>query len=103
MSQVIDFFSRRELVNCSNRESDCYEGQLVEYDPRMPIALELFTGLDKSILLEGCWVPLSWDEKGVVVLVDDPSDIDKQTIIKTELKTEWIIFELESRRKSRPS
>jgi type II secretory ATPase GspE/PulE/Tfp pilus assembly ATPase PilB-like protein len=37
-------------------------------------------------------VPLSWDEKGVVVLVDDPSDSQKKEIIKTELKTEWVIF-----------
>jgi type II secretory ATPase GspE/PulE/Tfp pilus assembly ATPase PilB-like protein len=37
-------------------------------------------------------VPLSWDEKGVVVLVDDPSDSEKKAIIKTELETEWVIF-----------
>ncbi|MFC1881943.1 hypothetical protein ACFL2S_10665 [Thermodesulfobacteriota bacterium] len=58
MSQTIDIFSRRELEKDFTGASDSYEGQLIEYDPEMPIALELFVGLDKSILLDGCWVPL---------------------------------------------
>ena len=37
-------------------------------------------------------VPLSWDENGVVVLVDDPSDMKKRAAIKAALKTEWVIF-----------
>ena len=37
-------------------------------------------------------VPLSWDENGVVVLVDDPSDMKKRAAIKATLKTEWVIF-----------
>ncbi|MGB5745863.1 MAG: hypothetical protein WBM69_02700 [Desulfobacterales bacterium] len=69
MSQVIDIFSRQGLEKDFNGAPDSYEGQLIEYDPEMPIALELFVSLYKSILLDGCWVPLSWDEKGVVVLV----------------------------------
>jgi len=92
MSEVIDIFSRRELDLNIHSEGDSYEDQLIEYDPQMPIALELFAGLNKSILLEGCWVPLGWDKNGVVVLVDDPLDLEKQAFIKTELKTEWIIF-----------
>jgi hypothetical protein len=92
MSKVIDIFSRLALDLNVRGVSDSYEGHLIEYDPQMPITLELFAGLDKAKLIEGCWVPLSWDEKGVVVLVDDPLDIDKQAIIKTELKTEWINF-----------
>ena len=65
MGQVIDIFSRRKLGKDFIGESDSYEGQLIEYDPEMPIALELFVGLDKSILLDGCWVPLSWDAKSL--------------------------------------
>ena len=70
-----------------------YHGcKFITDDPQMPVALEMFTDLDKSILLNGCWVPLSWDQKGIVVLVDDPSDVEKQAMIKTVLRTEWIIF-----------
>ena len=58
MSQTIDIFSRRELEKDFTGASDSYECQLIEYDPEMPIAQELFVGLDKSILLDGCWVPL---------------------------------------------
>jgi len=54
MVQVIDFFSRRELGPNLDDESDSYKSHLIEYDPAMPIALELFAGLDKSVLLEGC-------------------------------------------------
>jgi len=92
MGRVIDFFSRRELDKEFNDAPDTNTGLLLEYDPEMPVALELFLGLDKSILLDGCWVPLSWDEKGIVVLVDDPSDMEKREVIRTALKTEWVIF-----------
>ena len=58
----------------------------------MPIALELFVGLDKSVLIDGTWVPLSWDEKGIKVIVDEPSNPEKRAAIKNVLKTEWVIF-----------
>jgi len=61
-------------------------------NPQMPVPVDVFTDLDKSLLLKGCWVPLSWDENGIVVLVDDPSDTEKQVTIKSELRTEWVIF-----------
>ena len=92
MAQVIGFFSRKRLDAAFKEESDFSEGQLFEYDPKMPIALELFVGLDQSALLENCWVPLSWDEKGIVVLVDDTIDEEKRSAIKAALKTDWVIF-----------
>ena len=78
MGQVIDIVSRLDLEVNHGGESDSYEGQFIEYDPEMPVALELFGGLDKSMLLNGSWVPLSWDENGIVVLVDDPLDMEKR-------------------------
>jgi type II secretory ATPase GspE/PulE/Tfp pilus assembly ATPase PilB-like protein len=87
MGQIIDFYSRR--VN-----SDGSYGDFVVYDPEMPIAIEIFTDLDKSVLLEGCWVPLSWDMDGIVVLVDDPRDEEKKASVKAVLRTEWIIFKV---------
>ena len=92
MGQVIDIVSRLDLEVNHGGESDSYESQFIEYDPEMPVALELFGGLDKSHLLDGNWVPLSWDENGIVVLVDNPSDMEKQEVIKAALKSEWVIF-----------
>ena len=92
MGQVIEIFSHQELEENSNGEPDSSECQFIEYDPEMPIADELFTDLDRSNLLDDCWVPLSWDENGIVVLVDDPLDLEKQAIVKTALKTKKIIF-----------
>jgi type II secretory ATPase GspE/PulE/Tfp pilus assembly ATPase PilB-like protein len=92
MGRVFDIFSRRELTEDSRAESNSYGGRFIEYDPEMPVALEMFSELDKSALLDGCWVPLSWDENGIVVLVDDPADPEKQASIHTALKTKKIIF-----------
>ena len=78
MGRVIDIFSRCELEKDSNCKYDSCDCQFKEYDPEMPIALELFVGLDKSVLIDGRWVPLSWDEKGIVVLVDNSSDMKKR-------------------------
>ncbi len=92
MGQVIEIFSRQELEENSNGEPDSSECQIIEYDPEMLMAPELFIDLDRSNLLDDCWVPLSWDGNGVVVLVDDPSDMKKRAAIKAALKTEWVIF-----------
>jgi type II secretory ATPase GspE/PulE/Tfp pilus assembly ATPase PilB-like protein len=85
-------FSRQEPEENSNGEPDSSECHFIEYDPEMLMAPELFTDLDRSNLLDDCWVPLSWDENGVVVLIDDPLDLEKQTAIQTALKTKKIIF-----------
>jgi type II secretory ATPase GspE/PulE/Tfp pilus assembly ATPase PilB-like protein len=69
----------------------------VAYDPEMPIAIEIFTDLDKSVLLDDCWVPLSWDENGIVVLIDDRRKEEKKARIKKELRTEWVIFKIGTR------
>jgi type II secretory ATPase GspE/PulE/Tfp pilus assembly ATPase PilB-like protein len=52
----------------------------------------LFLDLDISLLLKDCWVPISRDENGVVVCVDDPSNPEKTERIKTALQTKKIIF-----------
>jgi type II secretory ATPase GspE/PulE/Tfp pilus assembly ATPase PilB-like protein len=66
----------------------------MEYDPKTPLATEIFMNcnLDKSLLLDRCWVPLSWDENGIIVLVDDPSSFQKMQQIMTALDTKRIIL-----------
>ncbi len=72
--------------------SSFYGCKFITDNPQRPVPVEVFTDLDKSKLLQGCWVPLSWDENGIVVLVDDPADTEKRAMIKSELRSEWVIF-----------
>jgi type II secretory ATPase GspE/PulE/Tfp pilus assembly ATPase PilB-like protein len=97
MGRVIDIFSRQELEENSNGEPDSSECQFIEYDPEMLMAPELFIDLARSNLFDDCWVPLSWDENGVVVLVDDPSDLGKRASIKAALTTDRIIYTIGSK------
>ena len=117
MGQIIDFYSRRvidknfgynienEMLDPASVVSSAAEKspatledfEFVAYDPQMPIATEIFTDLDKSVLLKGCWVPLSFDENGIVVLIDNPRDEGKKAAVRTELRTEWVIFKLGTR------
>ena len=42
-----------------------------------------FEGLNKKHLIKNHWVPIHQEESSIVVLLDDPSDIDKVRSIKT--------------------
>lgn len=53
-----------------------------EYDLEIPVPVELTSKLKKSFLLYYSWVPLSWDSKGVEILVDDPKDLRKTDHIR---------------------
>jgi len=66
--------------------------EFIAYDPEMPIATEVFKDLHLSLLLKDCWFPLSWDENGIIVLVNDPSNPGKREIIKEALQTKKIIY-----------
>ncbi|MDJ0817306.1 MAG: hypothetical protein QNJ58_13945 [Desulfobacterales bacterium] len=79
---LINYFavSKRDIGESLSIFYDC---QFIAFDPEMPIATEMFHDLDKSLLLNDCWVPISWDQKGIVVLVSDPFDPDLRAIIET--------------------
>jgi type II secretory ATPase GspE/PulE/Tfp pilus assembly ATPase PilB-like protein len=66
--------------------------KFIAYDPNIQIAAEILLDLDTQQLLKDCWIPISWDENGVVVLVDDPSNPEKTELIKTALQTKKAIF-----------
>ncbi len=62
------------------------------YKDEIITPVELIGKLKQSFLLHEIWVPLSWDEKGVEVLIDDPRDVNKTDFIKGLLKTKKLIF-----------
>jgi type II secretory ATPase GspE/PulE/Tfp pilus assembly ATPase PilB-like protein len=75
-----------------NSLSTHYNCPFIAYDPNITIATEILLDRDTSQLLKDCWVPISWNENGVVVLADDPSDSAKRELIKTALQTKKVIF-----------
>ena len=62
------------------------------YDSSLPISLAFLTGLKKSDLLNGCWVPYRWGIDGIEVLVEDPWEFTKRDRIREYLKVEKVIF-----------
>jgi type II secretory ATPase GspE/PulE/Tfp pilus assembly ATPase PilB-like protein len=60
------------------------------YDTEAPVPVELTSKLKKSFLLYYSWVPLSWDKKGVEILVDDPKDLRKTDHIKALMTNQKI-------------
>ncbi len=63
-----------------------------DFDIELPIPFELIGKLKKSFLLYYVWVPLSWDKKGVEILVDDPKDLRKTDHIKALMPNQRINF-----------
>jgi type II secretory ATPase GspE/PulE/Tfp pilus assembly ATPase PilB-like protein len=62
------------------------------FDPEFPVPTELLRNLKKAFLLNEIWIPLSWGNDGVEVLVDDPRDLNKTDNIRTLMKTRKINF-----------
>jgi type II secretory ATPase GspE/PulE/Tfp pilus assembly ATPase PilB-like protein len=62
------------------------------FDPSFDVPTELLRNLKKAFLLNEIWIPLSWGNEGVEVLVDDPRDLNKTDNIRTLMKTSKINF-----------
>jgi len=65
-----------------------------DFDEELPIPFELVNKLKKSFLLYYTWVPLSWDKRGVEILVDDPKDLRKTDHIKALMTNQKINFSI---------
>jgi len=63
-----------------------------DFDPEVPVPIELTSKLKKSFLLYYSWVPLRWDSKGVEILVDDPKDLRKTDHIRALMTNQKINF-----------
>lgn len=62
------------------------------FDPNYDTPYELIKGLKKSFLQQEAWVPLSWDKDGVLVLIDDPRNIQKTDQIKALIKAKKLKY-----------
>lgn len=62
------------------------------FDPQAPVPVELISNLKKPFLLHDLWVPLSWDKKGVEILIDDPRDLRKTDQLRALIKTRNVSF-----------
>jgi type II secretory ATPase GspE/PulE/Tfp pilus assembly ATPase PilB-like protein len=69
-----------------------YDCPFREYDPALPVPVELLSKLKEKFLLNEYWVPMSWEKDSVEILVDDPRDLNKTDNIKALLKTGRINF-----------
>jgi type II secretory ATPase GspE/PulE/Tfp pilus assembly ATPase PilB-like protein/tetratricopeptide (TPR) repeat protein len=88
---LIDQFKvRKEEVGKSL--SFFYDCPFRQFNPEVPIPVELITNLKKPFLLHDAWVPLSWGKDGVEILVDDPNDLRKTDQIRSLIKTKRIIL-----------
>jgi len=64
-----------------------YNCPFKEYDPKIPVPVELLSRLKKTFLLNEYWVPLSWEKNKIEILVDDPRNLSKTDNIKTLMGT----------------
>jgi len=69
-----------------------YRCPFKEFDPEVPVPVELLGNLKKPFLLHDLWVPLSWGKNGVEILIDDPGDLRKTGLIRGLVKTKKINF-----------
>jgi len=59
-----------------------YNCPFKEYDPQLPVPVELLSRLKKAFLLNEYWVPLSWEKNQIEILVDNPRNLNKTDNIK---------------------
>ncbi len=69
-----------------------YGCPFVGFNANVNVPVELITNLKKSFLLHDAWVPLSWNKKGVEILLEDPRDLNKTGQIRGLIKTKKILF-----------
>lgn len=70
---------RRALVEAL---SEYYGLPAVEYDERLPIPPELYSGLDAKQLCVSPWFPLFKDKDAVIIAVNEPDNISVQNQVK---------------------
>ena len=88
---LIDHFKiSRETIGKSL--SEFYGCPFRSFDADLPVPVEIISNLKQAYLLHTGWVPLSWSEKGLEILIDDPRDLRKIDQITGLMKARRIEF-----------
>ena len=72
--------------------SEFYGCHFQDFDPALPIPVEIINNLKQPYLLNAGWVPLSWGKKGLEILIDDPKDLRKIDQVRGLMKANRIRF-----------
>lgn len=72
--------------------SEFYDCGFQDFDPDLPIPVEIINNLKKPYLLHAGWVPLSWGKRGLDILIDDPRDLRKIDQVNGLMKANRIRF-----------
>ena len=72
--------------------SEFYGCNFQDFDPDLPIPVEIINNLKKPYLLNAGWVPLSWGKRGLEVLIDDPRDLRKIDQVRGLMKANRIRY-----------
>jgi len=88
---LIDHFKiSRETIGKSL--SEFYACPFRSFDADLPVPVEIISNLKQAYLLHTGWVPLSWNKKGLEILIDDPRDLRKIDQITGLMKASRIEF-----------
>jgi type II secretory ATPase GspE/PulE/Tfp pilus assembly ATPase PilB-like protein len=69
-----------------------YNCPFQDFDPDIHVPFELINSLKKAYLQHDLWVPLSWDKNGVVIIIDNPKNLDKTDRIQALIKVKEIKY-----------
>ncbi|MFH2012245.1 MAG: GspE/PulE family protein [Pseudomonadota bacterium] len=64
--------------------SDFYKCRFVQFDEKTVIPGELLVGLKVSFLKKNLWVPLEKNEDTIVIVIDNPADLQRTDFIKSK-------------------
>ncbi|EFK08212.1 type II/IV secretion system protein [delta proteobacterium NaphS2] len=88
---LIDHFKiSQEIIGKSL--SEFYGCPFRSFDPELPVPIEIINNLKESYLMHSGWVPLSWSNKGLEILMDDPRDLGKIDQVTGLMKASRIEF-----------
>lgn len=104
---IVDSRQRRELVEnalmsdlkISKKDiltsfSKFYNAPYVQYNPKTTIPSDLLLGLKIPFMRNNFWVPLRVQDNKIVILIDNPHDLQKIDEIKTLLPQKEFLFNI---------
>ncbi len=72
--------------------SQYYKVPFVEYNANIPTPHELITGLKVPFMLKNIWVPLRKEGRKIIIVIDNPYDLQKIGLIKPLFPDKQLVF-----------